>query len=185
MSFSSFNYRIASSLSARSAVDSEQWQTCLKQILECKDLQPIIIDRLTNPVNKYIANNIFSSLILLQQHRLMAQKIERQLDKDLNLFIKRKSNALLYHILFPNPKQMQQKQNPVSKILLHEQTPNPYCKAYNHYKMCAHCSIQPKEKNSSWPQQWSRSPCQMSLPYHFSILSLKRKFFFFFFFKFV
>jgi len=40
----------------------------------------------------------------------MAQQIERQLDKDTNLFIKRKGDALLYHILFPNapgPKQTQ------------------------------------------------------------------------------
>ena len=36
MFFSSSNYRIASSLSARSAVDPEQWQTCLKQILKQK-----------------------------------------------------------------------------------------------------------------------------------------------------
>jgi len=115
MSFSSSNYRIASSLSTRSAVDPEQQQTRLKQILECKDLQPIIINRLTNPVDKYIINNIFSSLTLLQQHRLMAQQIERQLDKDTNFLIKRKGNAPLYHILFPDtprPKQMQQKQNP-------------------------------------------------------------------------
>jgi len=115
MSFSSSNYKIASSLSTRSAVDPEQRWTCLNQILECKDLQPIIIDRLTNPVDKYIANNIFSSLTLLQQHRLMAQQIERQLDKDTNFLIERKRNAPLYHILFPDaprPKQMQQKQNP-------------------------------------------------------------------------
>ena len=115
MCFSFSNYRIASSLSARSAVDPEQWQIYLKQILEWKDLQPIIVDHLTNPINKYIINNIFSSLTLLQQHWLMAQQIERQLDKDTNLFIKRKGDALLYHILFPNapgPKQTQWKQNP-------------------------------------------------------------------------
>jgi len=115
MSFSSSNYRIASSLSARSAVDPEQQWTHLKQILERKDLQLIIIDRLTNPVDKYIANNIFSSLTLLQQHRLMAQQIERQLDKDTNFLIERKGDTPLYHILFPNaphPQQTQQKQNP-------------------------------------------------------------------------
>jgi len=95
MSFSSPNYRIASSLSARSAVDPKQWQTHLKQILECKDLQPIIIDRLTNPIDKYIANNIFSSLTLLQQHQLMAQQIKRQLDKDINFLIKRQGDAPL------------------------------------------------------------------------------------------
>jgi len=108
MFFLSSNYRIASSLSARSAVDPEQRQIRLKQILECKDLQPIVINRLTNPVDKYIVNNIFSSLTLLQQHRLMAQQIERQLDKDTNFLIERKGNAPLYHILFPDapsPKQ--------------------------------------------------------------------------------
>jgi len=108
MFFSSSNYRIASSLFTRSAVDPKQQQIHLKQILKCKDLHPIIVDRLTNPVDKYIANNIFSSLTLLQQHRLMAQQIERQLDKETNLLIERKDNAPLYHILFPNtpcPKQ--------------------------------------------------------------------------------
>ena len=109
MSFSSSNYRIASSLSARSAVDSKKRQTHLKQILECKDLQPIIIDHLTNPVDKYITNNIFSSLTLLQ-HRLMVQQIERQLDKDTNFLIERKGNAPLYHILFPDAPRP--KQNP-------------------------------------------------------------------------
>jgi len=93
MSFSSSNYRIASSLSARSTIDPEQRQTHLKQILECKDLQLIISDCLTNPVDKYIVNNIFSSLTLLQQHRLMAQQIERQLDKDTNFLIERKGDA--------------------------------------------------------------------------------------------
>ena len=131
MSFSSSNYRIASSLSTRSAVDPEQRRTRLKQILKYKDLQPIIMSRLTNPVDKYIVNNIFSSLTLLQQHRLMAQQIERQLDKDTNFLIERKGDAPIYHILFPDaprPKQTQQKQNPdlfqnpVSKILPHEQT---------------------------------------------------------------
>jgi len=77
MSFSSSNYRIASSLSTRSAVDPKQWWTCLKQILEQKDLQLIIVDHLTNSIDKYIANNIFSFLILLQQLRLMAQQIKR------------------------------------------------------------------------------------------------------------
>jgi len=115
MSFSSSNYRIASSLSTRSAVDPEQQRTHLKQILECKDLQLIIIDHITNPVDKYIANNIFSFFTLLQQHRLMAQQIKRQLDKDTSFLIERKGDAPLYHILFPDTpcsKQTQKKQNP-------------------------------------------------------------------------
>ena len=173
MSFSSSNYRIASSLSARSAVDSEQQQTCLKQILEQKDLQPIIIDRLTNPVDKYIANNIFSSLTLLQQHRLMAQQIKRQLDNDTNFLIEKKGDASLYHIPFlnaPHPKQTQWKQNPVGKILSYEQTPNPHRKAHHHCKMCAHCHIQPKKKNHPRSQRQPKPSCRMSSSYHFSTL---------------
>ena len=76
---------------------------------------PINHHCLTNPVDKYIINNIFSSLTLLQQHRLMVQQIKRQLDKDTNLLIERKDDASLYHILFSDAlhlKQMQQKQNP-------------------------------------------------------------------------
>jgi len=90
MSFSSLNYKITFSLSARSTVNPAQWWTCLKQILEQKDLQPIIVDRLTNPIDKYITNNIFSSLTLLQQHQLMVQQIKRQLDKDTDFLIERK-----------------------------------------------------------------------------------------------
>jgi len=45
----------------------------------------------------------------------MAQQIKRQLKNDTNFLIERKSDAPLYHILFPDtpcPKQTQQKQNP-------------------------------------------------------------------------
>jgi len=110
MSFSYSNYRITSFLSTRSTVNSKQWRICLKQILEQKDIQPIIIDHLTNPINKYITNNIFSTLTLLQQHQLMAQQIKRQLDNNTNFLIKKKGDALLYHILFSDascPKQTQ------------------------------------------------------------------------------
>jgi len=86
------------------AVDPKKQQTRLKQILECKDLQLIIVDHLTNPVDKYIANNIFSSLTLLQQHQLIAQQIKRQLDKDTNLLIERKGDAPPFTTsYFPTP----------------------------------------------------------------------------------
>jgi len=102
MSFSSSNYRIASSLSVRSAIDPEQRRTRLQQILQRKDLQPIILDRLKNPVDKHIVDDIFSSLSLLEQHRLMIQQIEKRLNSDTDFLIERKRDAPLHHILFPN-----------------------------------------------------------------------------------
>jgi len=177
MSFSSSNYRITSSLSARSAVDPEQWWIRFKQILEQKDLQLIIMDRLTNPVDKYITNHIFS-LTLLQQHWLMVQQIKRQLDNDTNFLIERKGNALLYHILFPNAprlKQTQWKQNLPSPELHrqdspHEQTSDLHYKAHYHCKMCAHHCIQPKKKNCPQSQQQPRPSHRMSSSYHFLTL---------------
>jgi len=47
--------------------------------------------------------------------------------------------------------------NPISKILPHEQTPDPHCEAHYHCKMCTHCRIQPKKKNCPWPQ-WRPRP---------------------------
>jgi len=60
--------------------------------------------------------------------------------------------------------------NPVGEIFPHEQTPNPHCKAHDHYKMCIHCGIQPKEKNCPWLQRQPRSPCWTSPLYHFPTL---------------
>jgi len=110
MSFSSSNYRIASSLSVRSAVDPEQQRTCLRQIL-----QPIILDHLKNSVDKHIVDDIFSSLSLLEQHRLMIQQIEKRLNSDTDFLIERKGDAPLHHILFPNtarPTQTRRKSTP-------------------------------------------------------------------------
>jgi len=169
MFFLSSNYKITSSLCARSTVNPEQWWIHLKQILKWKDLQPIIIDWLTNPVNKITS---FPLLTSYNNTNSWSNKL-----RDMNFLIERKGNASLYHILFsntPHRKQMKTESclllNPIGEISLHKQNRDPHREAHDHCKMCTHCSIQSKKKNYPQPQWWLRSSHWMNPPYHLPTL---------------
>jgi len=171
MSFSSFNYRITSSLSARSAVDPEQWWTHLKRILECKDLQLIIIVTWPTPLTSTSPTTSSPPSPSYNNTNSWSNRLKDSWTMTPTSWSKERamppfttSFSLMPPIRNRTP----------SSLEPHRQdsppTPDPHCEAHYHCKMCAHCCIQLEEKDCPRPQQWPRPSHWTSSLYHFLTL---------------